>query len=615
MRSLLIGALCDVRRRWKKLFLTAVLYKVVAFVLLTPLVAILFRTFVAMSGKAVLADQDVLYFFLSPAGGLCLVIVGALSLGIVAFEQIALTGILATPADHRVGVISALRFATGHAWRVSQVTGRLIVGTLLAAAPFLIIAAAVYFALLTEYDINYYLQEKPTPFRIAVGIGLVLGMLLAALLLRLFSGWIFALPLVVFEDVRPRMALQRSRERATGKRGRVLGSIVAWWLAMAALSTVTTSAVIALARLLVPPATGSLELLTLTIGGCVLVWALVSVAVNLLSSTTLAALVLRLYRELGSSGTIDAARLPSYDGDRVAGRIQITRLCLLMASVLGVVVAGTVGGIAVQSVRLDDNVEIMAHRGSSAAAPENTLAAVRKAIEENADWVEIDVQETADGEVVVFHDSDFMKLAGVDLKIWDATRADLSDIDIGSHFSPQFNPERVPTLAQVLDECKGKIGVNIELKYYGHDRQLEQRVVDLVETSGMTENVVFMSLKLDAVKKMKSLRPDWTVGLLMSVAAGDLKHVEVDFLAVNAGFVDRSFVQHAHSNNKKVYVWTVNDAVSMSTMIGCGVDGLITDKPGLARSVLQQRAEMSPAERLMLELAEAFGVAHEIGVQ
>ena len=80
------------------------------------------------------------------------------------------------------------------------------------------------------------------------------------------------------------------------------------------------------------------------------------------------------------------------------------------------------------------------------------MAAIERAIEDGADFVEIDVQETADGAVVVAHDSDFMKLAGVNLKIWDATMADLQEIDVGSWFSPEFKDERVPTLGQVLDE-------------------------------------------------------------------------------------------------------------------------------------------------------------------
>jgi glycerophosphoryl diester phosphodiesterase len=191
----------------------------------------------------------------------------------------------------------------------------------------------------------------------------------------------------------------------------------------------------------------------------------------------------------------------------------------------------------------------------------------------------------------------------------------LKDIDIGSWFAPGFNAERVPTLADVLDECKDKIRVNIELKYYGHDKQLERRVAEIVDAHDMASQVIAMSLNADGVRKMKALRPQWKVGQLLSVYAGDLKKFDADFLAVNAAFVNRRFVRAAHASGKQVYVWTVNDAPSMSAMIGCGVDGLITDKPALARSVLDQRAHMSAPERVLLQLSGIFGVTPEIGEQ
>ena len=323
-------------------------------------------------------------------------------------------------------------------------------------------------------------------------------------------------------------------------------------------------------------------------------------------------MVFSLYRLLAREDDLDLSRLSLREPAGLAGRFQLTRSKLFAAGVIGVLLAIGVGLLALRSARLDDKVKIIAHRGSSKAAPENTLAAVKCAIADGADWVEIDVQETADGAVVVFHDSDFMKLAGVDRKIWDVTLADLQGIDIGSRFAPEFQGERVPTLAAVLDECRGKVGVVIELKYYGHTQQLENRVAELVESHGMVRDVVIMSLKIDAVRKMKSLRPQWTIGLLMSVAAGDLQDSGADFLAVNAKFANRRFVSSSHRKGRDVFVWTINDAPTMSTMIGRGVDGLITDKPALAKSVLAQRAQMSPLERLLLELAGIFGVSAEI---
>jgi glycerophosphoryl diester phosphodiesterase len=131
----------------------------------------------------------------------------------------------------------------------------------------------------------------------------------------------------------------------------------------------------------------------------------------------------------------------------------------------------------------------------------------------------------------------------------------------------------------------------------------------------MESEVVAMSLKMDGVRKMKSIRSDWEVGLLMSVFAGDLKRIEADFLAVNAGFASQRLIRDAHDSDKEVYVWTVNDAPTMSAMISHGVDGLLTDKPALARSVLRQRAQMSAPERLLLELAGMLGTVPQIGEQ
>ncbi|MGI9472151.1 MAG: glycerophosphodiester phosphodiesterase family protein [Rubripirellula sp.] len=615
MKKIFGAALDTFRRRWRKLFIADILYKIIAFVLLTPLIAILFQAFVGLSGNNVLADQDVLYFLLGPIGWICLILVGALWLGIVALEQAALLAILATPSDKKISVIQSLQFASAHAWQVSQVTGRLILKTVMVSAPFLAVAAGVYFLLLTEFDINYYLKEQPNEFKVAVAIGVVLACLLGAVLLRLFSGWYFALPLVLFEDIPPRLALKESQTRASGHRRKVLSVIVFWGVATLLISSLTTSLVIYFGRLLVPQSSGSLSLLVVAIGISLLVWTVVNLLINLLSTTTFAALLLEAYRRIACDGEIDTTKLKIVDADQATARFQITKKRVLVASLVGILIAAMVGVVAARSVRLNDDVEIIAHRGASASAPENTMAAIRQAIDDQADWVEIDVQETADGKIVVFHDSDFMKLAGVDLKIWDANLSDLEAIDIGSSFDPAFQDERVPTLDDVLAECKGKVGVNIELKYYGHDQSLEQRVIEIVEAQQMSSDVIYMSLKLDAVKKMKRLRPDCRAGLLMSVAAGDLKTIEADFLAVNAGFVDRRFVRQAHASDKDVYVWTVNDAVAMSSMVGRGVDGLITDHPALARSVLEQRAQLSPAERLMIELAETFGVQTAIADQ
>jgi glycerophosphoryl diester phosphodiesterase len=222
--------------------------------------------------------------------------------------------------------------------------------------------------------------------------------------------------------------------------------------------------------------------------------------------------------------------------------------------------------------------------------------------------VEIDVQETADGEVVVVHDSDLMRVGGAAVKIWEATYDELLEIDVGSWYGPEFSGQRVPTLEQVLEICKGRSRVDIELKYYGHNERLEERVAEIVERMGMEDEVVLMSLAYDIVRSMKALRPDWTVGLLTAKAVGDLTTSDADFLAVHVGIASPSFVRRAHAAGKDVYVWTVNDKLNMFRMMSRGVDGVITDHPALAREVISERAELSPAERLMVTAAFWMGL-------
>ena len=108
--------------------------------------------------------------------------------------------------------------------------------------------------------------------------------------------------------------------------------------------------------------------------------------------------------------------------------------------------------------------------------------------------------------------------------------------------------------------ARGKAHVVIELKYYGHDQQLEQRVIDIVEQLGMTNDIAIMSLKYEGIQKVRALRPDWRIGLLSATAIGNLASLDVDFLAVATGLATPGFVRRSQEQGKQVFVWTVNDA-------------------------------------------------------
>jgi glycerophosphoryl diester phosphodiesterase len=546
-------------------------------------------------------------FVLGPVGWAALVVVGASSLAIISLEQATLMGVTwAKRRELEIGLFDSLRFAATRAKSVLELTARIVGWCLLIAAPFLVAIGAVYLWLLSEHDINFYLAEKPSEFQLALVLAGLLVAVLAVILVHRLIGWAFALPILLFRGVSPAEALQVSRSMVAGNRRTMMIWLVGWGAAGVLVTFVLSGGVGFLGRALIPRFADSLVLLVPILGFVMLLWALVNVVTSLFSAVAFSLITVNLYEVHGGGGEA----LEDWLGGRApdsAATVKIRRRALVWGGVAAFVVAAVVAGLVLREVTVEDNVQVTAHRGAAGAAPENTMAAFHRALEDGADWVEIDVQETADGQVVVMHDSDFKKVAGNALKIWDANLADLEDIDIGSWFAPEFADERVPLLSDVLEACKGKAGVTIELKYYGHDEQLEQRVIDIVEELDMASEIVVMSLKQKGVERVQALRPDWTVGLLAAVAVGDLTKIDVDFLAVSDKMATRSFVRSAQKAGKEVHVWTINDAVGMSSKFGLGIDNVITDEPALARTVLAQRAEMSSAERLLVGLATYFG--------
>ncbi|MEM6689585.1 MAG: glycerophosphodiester phosphodiesterase [Planctomycetota bacterium] len=599
---------------WKSLVAADLVFKALAFCVLTPLFVAFWRGLLLFRGEGALSDVDVAKFFAGPFGWCCAIVMGASWLAIIAMEQASLLFILACKSNgHNADVPKAIRFALSHAQHIFAVAARFIGFTLLAVAPFLLVAVGVYFGLLRDYDINYYLNEKPFEFKTAVGIGCVLGLVLTAILVRMYSAWVLALPLVLFGETSSKQVLSASREAVQGDRKRVVKWLVTWLVFILIANAMLGGLVRVLGNVLLPESIGSIALLVTRVGALLILTALGGIAIHLLSSIAFAGVLFHGYRTLGLEAddriTSELGRWSIGDssGFRVVTKSRIM-VCLIVAT-LGAVLLGY---SSLRSLRLADSTEVMAHRGASSVAPENTMAAFEQAIEDGADWIEIDVQEIADGTVVVAHDSDFMKLSQNPLKIWDAAPSDLADLDIGSWFSKDFADERVPTLEEVLRLCRGRVKVNIELKYYGHDQQLEQSVVDIVEAEKMADQVMVMSLKPEAIAKVKALRPNWRCGLLLSVYVGNMKNIEADFLAVNSKFATRSFVQRAHRLGKEVYVWTVNDAATMSQVLNRQVDGILTDRPDLARQVLAERAEMSTAERLLAEIALLFNRPTEV---
>jgi glycerophosphoryl diester phosphodiesterase len=593
------------RRNWRRFVATDLFYQLAAFALLTPLVSFGIRSLVSLSGSAVLADQDILAFALRPIGIATLVAAAAGRIAVLALGQACLMGIAFGEArGARVPAISAIVWGGQRLAGILAVTVRLVLKVLVVCLPFLALAALAYFVLLTDFDINYYLKERPPAFWTAAAIIGALLLVMAGLLLRRASSWVYALPLLLFEKVEPSQVLKASEERSRGHRMGIGFVLLAWAAAAIAVSVLGASGGRAVAVAVLPRFRESLSVLVPALGATVILGVIASALLTAITSSLFAVLVVALYQSVGGGSRVSAA--PVLEDE---GRARTRRGRDLVIGVLAVaVLSAVVGWVLLGRIRDPRPVAVIAHRGAAALAPENTLSSVERAIVDGADWVEIDVQETADGEVVVLHDSDFMKLARSPIKIWEASFAEVRKLDIGGWFAPEFEGEAVATLEEVLLRAKGRARVVIELKYYGHDDRLEERVAAIVERTAMEDQIAVMSLERSMVEKMRALRPGFRTGLLAATAVGRLTEIDVDFLAVSLTLATPALVRQAHARGQEVYVWTVNDELTMAQKMLQGVDGIITDDPARARALIGKGSALSSVERLLLGLAFWLGI-------
>lgn len=589
-------ALAVLRKCIWQIFAIHLAYIALGLLLFTPMTGLLGQILLNLSGQSALSDLDIAYFFLTPAGMLALIFFVSLLLTILVFEQASLMVVCAAALQNQqIRFIPSLLFTLRRARIIFLFAVRLVLRILFLTLPFIGLSLALAWVMLTNYDINYYLATTPPVFIIAVAsIGLVL-LTMAVVLIRNLCGWYLALPLILFNYESPAHSFVKSEHLTLGNKQLFLTTLGSLGLSGIILSTVSLGIVQLLGSMLAPFFFNSIRLLVPVLGALMLLWSLANLLVTTFTSGSFAALLILFYdrKKLTVSSGV-------FTEDNRSPVRTIPPLLFFVLLLLAVAASGIAGTWLLKGIPADNDAMIFAHRGAAGRTPENTLIAMQQAISDGSDWLEIDVQESADGVVVVIHDSDFMKLARANLEVWKTTFKEMKTLDMGSWFDAKFSTERVPTLAELLAVAKGRCRVLIELKYYGHDQQLEQRVADIVEQAGMEGNVAIMSLEYEGIKKFRNLRPDWPVGLLSSIAIGKISDLNVDFLAINMDTAKPAFIRHIHSSGKKVYIWTVNDQVSMSRMLSLGVDGIITDEPAMAGEVRSKNNTLNPVARLLL---------------
>ncbi|MFE0628973.1 glycerophosphodiester phosphodiesterase [Streptomyces sp. NPDC058864] len=253
---------------------------------------------------------------------------------------------------------------------------------------------------------------------------------------------------------------------------------------------------------------------------------------------------------------------------------------------------------------------VFAHRGASTEAPENTLAAVRRAHEQHIKWIENDVQRTKDGALVVIHDATLNRTTDVEQvfpdrspwRVADFTLAEIRRLDAGSWFAPRFRGERVPTLQEYLELLdRDQQGLLLELKQPELYPGIEKQTVDALEKAGwldqahLSGRLVVQSFSADALRRTHELRPAVVTGFLGSPPVSRLKEYAAfaDQINPDEKDVTYAYVQAVHSVNgpdgkpMRVNAWTVDDLTTAVRMAALGADGIITNRPDVIRNGVQ----------------------------
>ncbi len=236
---------------------------------------------------------------------------------------------------------------------------------------------------------------------------------------------------------------------------------------------------------------------------------------------------------------------------------------------------------------------VIAHRGASMYAPENTIAAFELAVEMGAEGIELDTMLTADGTPIVIHDQSLERTTNGSGSVASKTIAEIKLLDAGSTFDARFAGEKVPTLEEVFTAVGDKILINVELKNYASPLDhLPETVVALVMKKGLSDRVLLSSFNpialIKAQRASEKIRRAALTGGGPKILRGVVEAF-TDYFALHpeVSLVNQGMIDKHHAAGNKVNAWTVNEESEMMKLLSIGVDGLITDKPDIAKKVIE----------------------------
>ena len=568
------------RCSWKPLAAFELLYKLLAATFFTTLVSLFFDWIVEAAGYSYLTVENIGAFFRNP---LTMVLLLFLLLCVAFYSVFDICAILYAVElgrqNQSVGLRGMLSYAAQTSLRIFLPKNWPLALFSLFLLPFLNLG--ILSGYLGTVALPEVLAEILKDHPVLIPAAAVLGILAVLLLQR----WMYVFHYFLLEGDTFSAARKRSAALGKGSRLRDLAEVLVLQASFAVLFLGIAFVVIALLFLVSRVFAAAQALRTVLAAAAWIALCLLFLLFSALSVPLSFCCVSSLY-EAHQVRRGEPPRRPAPNpirqsfSRRTGGAVLV--ICLICCAAYGWQVAASAANLNIEFLR---TTEVTAHRGASGSFPENTMAAFAGAVEEGTDWIELDVQQTRDGEIIVMHDTNLRRTTGLNQNIWDTTYDQIAALDAGSWFSKEFAGEPVPLLSQVL-EFAGESGVrlNIELKPTGHETAFEEAVVDLVREADYLEQCVITSQVYAVLERVKEYCPEAKTVYVMQVAYGNLLQLEAaDAFSIYAPNITANMVSRVHNAGKEIYAWTVNRQSIMDKLLRLQVDNLITDHIALAK--------------------------------
>ncbi|MGM0571125.1 glycerophosphodiester phosphodiesterase [Marinobacter sp.] len=591
---LFIDSLGILRRHRRSLLLYHLFFTGLTLALLGPVLGALLSALEPVTGAGAISTGGIATFLLSPGGLIWMAATLTALTATLTLEQAGMT-VIASSVERS----GEYRLALAALWHMALRSGRLlwltvlqVLGHMALALPFLLIVALAWWGLLSSYEVYFIRLTQPPQLWWFLAIA---GTALAGMITCngwLFLRWSLAEPIATLEQTTAIKALTASSKRIHGSKRALLAPLAVGTALLLVLPILFTWLFQLLGTPYLALMPSSPRALLPAITAYIALYLLFMVAVTFALFAGYSALIYRVYLATsGHSRKHHAAPPPANTGARAWLVEGVLIVAVLVQASLVVSAFGT-----------PEQVTITAHRGNAFAAPENSASAINRAIEDGADYLEVDVRMTRDGKLVLWHDADLTRLLGrrerISALLWD----DIRELDAGSWFSPDFAGEPILTLEQLITMARGRAGLFLDLKPDHNSRDLARRVVELLQRENAVEGTIIAAAERHILNETRTLEPALRTALLAEFVIGPLDNGQFDILGLRYNQASAAAVARARQLDYELHVWTVNQPAEMSRMIDMGVDNIITDRPDVLARLLSAREELTDGERLALKL-------------